>query len=76
MLLRSEIPLDCPVRLIHGTSDEDVPWQTSQKIADRLRSTDVEILFVKNGDHRLSEPHDLEGLRRTVEGLLDQLEHG
>ncbi len=74
LLLRSEIPLDCPVRLIHGTSDEDVPWQTSQKIADRLRSSDVEILFVKNGDHRLSEPHDLERLWRTVERLLDQLE--
>ncbi len=75
LLLRSEIPLDCPVRLIHGTSDEDVPWQTSQKIADRLRSTDVEVLFVKNGDHRLSEPRDLERLGRTVERLLDQLEH-
>jgi len=75
LLLRSEIALDCPVRLIHGTMDEDVPWQTSQKISDRLRSSDVEVLFVKNGDHRLSEPHDLERLCRTVERLLDQLEH-
>ena len=73
LLLHSEIPLDCPVRLIHGTNDEDVPWQTSLKIAERLRSQDVETLFVKNGDHRLSEPEDLNRLCRTVGRLLDQL---
>lgn len=76
LLLRDEIPLDCPVRLIHGTNDEDVPWKTSMKTADKLRSTDVEILYVKNGNHRLSEPHDLDRLCRTVERLLDQLQHG
>ena len=73
LLLRGEIPLDCPVRLIHGTNDEDVPWQTSLKIAERLRSQDVETLFVKNGDHRLSESEDLNRLCRTVGRLLDQL---
>ena len=73
LVLRDEIPLDCPVRLIHGTNDEDVPWQTSLKIAERLRSQDVETLFVKNGDHRLSEAHDLNRLCRTVGRLLDKL---
>ena len=73
LLLRGEIPLDCPVRLIHGTNDEDVPWQTSLKIAERLRSQDVETLFVKNGDHLLSESEDLTRLCRTVGRLLDQL---
>ncbi|HEX9702856.1 MAG TPA: alpha/beta hydrolase [Rhodospirillales bacterium] len=73
LLLRSEIPLDCPVRLIHGTHDEDVPWRTSQRIAEKIRSTDVELLIVKNGDHRLSEPKDLDRLCRTVGRLLDQL---
>jgi pimeloyl-ACP methyl ester carboxylesterase len=74
LVLRDEIPLDCPVRLIHGTNDEDVPWQTSQTIAEKIRSRDVETLFVKNGDHRLSEPRDLDRLCRTTERLLDQLE--
>ena len=74
LLLRGEIPLDCPVRLIHGTNDEDVPWQISLNIAERVRSVDVETLFVKNGDHRLSEPRDLERLCRTVGRLLDQLQ--
>ncbi|NQU61813.1 MAG: alpha/beta hydrolase [Rhodospirillales bacterium] len=73
LLLGGEIPLDCPVRLIHGDKDEDVPWRTALKIAEKLRATDVETLLVKNGDHRLSEPHDLNRLCKTVERLLDQL---
>lgn len=73
LLLRAEIPLDCPVRLIHGTDDEDVPWQTSQTIARMLRSTDVEVTFVKNGDHRLSEPRDLARLTAVVGRLVDEL---
>ncbi|MBT6443301.1 MAG: alpha/beta hydrolase [Rhodospirillales bacterium] len=74
LLLRSEIALDCPVRLIHGLQDKDVPWTTSQKISERLRSTDVETTFVKNGDHRLSEPQDLDRLRATLRGLLKTVE--
>ncbi|NQV83105.1 MAG: alpha/beta hydrolase [Rhodospirillales bacterium] len=73
LLLGAKIPLDCPVRLIHGDKDADVPWQTSLRIAEALRSGDVETLLVKNGDHRLSEPHDLDRLCRTVVRLLDQL---
>ncbi|MBI1985604.1 MAG: hypothetical protein HYS64_02790 [Rhodospirillales bacterium] len=74
LLLKAEIPLDCPVRLIHGTVDKDVPWRTSERLAERLRSQDVETLFVKNGDHRLSEPRDLERLVHVVGRLLDQLQ--
>lgn len=73
LLLQGEISLDCPVRLIHGDNDQDVPWETSLRIANNIRSTDVETLFVKNGDHRLSEPHDLDRLCQTVGRLLDQL---
>jgi dipeptidyl aminopeptidase/acylaminoacyl peptidase len=62
------------VRLIHGTADADVPWRTSERLALTLRSRDVETLFVKNGDHRLSEPKDLERLARVVGRLLDQLQ--
>ncbi len=73
LLLKSEIALDCPVRLIHGTRDEDVPWQTSLTIAEKLGSTDVETIFVKDGDHRLSEPRDLERLCHTLGRLLEQI---
>jgi pimeloyl-ACP methyl ester carboxylesterase len=73
LLLRSEIRLDCPVRLIHGMVDPDVPWATSLKLMERLRAPDVELTLVKGGDHRLSAPRDLDGLCETVERLLDQL---
>lgn len=71
ILLDSEIPLDMPVRLIHGLLDDDVPWQTAHKIMDKVTSSDVEVQFVKTGDHRLSEPHDIDRLLRTVGALLE-----
>ncbi|MDD9876404.1 MAG: alpha/beta hydrolase [Magnetovibrio sp.] len=73
LLLRGEIAINCPVRLIHGREDEDVPWETSHRLMERLASADVEVQLVKAGDHRLSEPHDLTRLRRTLGGLLDGL---
>ncbi len=72
LLLGGPIALDCPVRLIHGKKDPDVPWQTAQRIADALSSTDVEVILVEEGDHRLSEPHDLERLTNVLAALLDR----
>jgi len=71
-LLNAPIGLDCPVRLLHGQADADVPWRTALHIADRLRSRDVEVVLVKDGDHRLSRPQDLGLLRRTLAPLLGQ----
>ena len=73
LLLRGEIAIDCPVRLIHGMKDADVPWETSLKLMERLRTDNVEIQFVKSGDHRLSEDHDLARLTRTLDALLDEV---
>lgn len=73
LLLRAPIPLDCPVRLIHGMADKDVPWQTSIRICQGLESDDVEIALVKAGGHRLSEPDDLARLTATVEGLIERV---
>jgi pimeloyl-ACP methyl ester carboxylesterase len=70
LLLGAAIPLDLPVRLIHGQRDEDVPWQLALTLAERLSGDDVEVQLVKNGDHRLSEPADLARLRTTVEQLV------
>ena len=58
------------MRLIHGMRDPDVPWRTSLALADRLRSDDVEITLIKAGDHRLSEPRDLDRLCDALELLL------
>ena len=68
--LRDRIPLDCPVRLIHGWRDEDVPWRTSLRLAARLRSGDVRVEIVGDGDHRLSRDADLSRLARTLHGVL------
>ncbi|HSK39115.1 MAG TPA: alpha/beta hydrolase [Arenibaculum sp.] len=72
LLLRDTIALDCPVRLLQGMRDPDVPWRTSLTLAERLRTEDVGITLVKDGDHRLSRPQDLELLCRTLGGMLDR----
>lgn len=73
-LLPETIPLDIPVRLLHGERDNDVPSQISTKLAAALRSDAVQLTFVKDGDHRLSRPQDIALLLRTVDGLLSDLE--
>lgn len=73
LLLDGRVELDVPVRLIHGMKDEDVPWETSLRLQDRLTSDDVEVQLVKAGDHRLSEPHDLDRLCRTLDAVLNGL---
>ncbi|MEQ8410250.1 MAG: alpha/beta hydrolase [Erythrobacter sp.] len=70
MRLGREIAIDCPVRLLHGQDDADVPWEVSLRLAEALRSDDIQVTLVKHGDHRLSRESDLALLRRTVAALL------
>jgi pimeloyl-ACP methyl ester carboxylesterase len=72
LLLADPIALDCPVRLLHGQCDADVPWELALRIADELTSTDVRVILIKDGDHRLSRPQDLALLCETLAALLDQ----
>jgi len=72
LLLSAPIPLRCPVRLLHGQADPDVPWETALRIAGQVASTDVQVTLVKDGDHRLSRPQDLALLRRVIGDLLAQ----
>jgi pimeloyl-ACP methyl ester carboxylesterase len=65
-----EIPLLCPVRLLHGMLDDAVPCQTSLHLAERLRSKDVTVTLVKEGDHRLSKSADLARLAAMLDELL------
>lgn len=70
-LLHVEIPIDCPVRLLHGMMDTDVPPQYAPALMERLRSGDVQTILVKQGDHRLSRGQDIDLLIETVANLLD-----
>lgn len=70
-LLDSQIALDVPVRLVHGEKDGDVPLEIAFRTADRLRSGDVQLLVIKGGGHRLSEPHEIDAILRTISGLLE-----
>ena len=72
-LLHAEVAIDCPVRLLHGQADPDVPWAYSLELMKRLRSADVQATFVKDGDHRLSRTQDIALLIATVEALLEAL---
>ncbi len=71
-LLDGAIPLTCPVRLIHGQADPDVPWEISLRLAKALRSADVQVSLIKDGDHRLSRDADIALLLRTVAALADE----
>jgi pimeloyl-ACP methyl ester carboxylesterase len=69
LVLRGDLPLYCPVRLLHGLADDSVPWQQSLKLAERLAGDDVSLTLVKGGDHRLSSEADLARLARVLDEL-------
>ena len=69
LLLDKKLTLPCPVRLLHGQSDPDVPWEYSLQIAQHLEAPEVITTLIKGGDHRLSTPADIARLIATVEEL-------
>ncbi len=75
-VLDGEIAIDAPVRILQGGLDPDVPWTHSLDLADKLRSSDVVWSLIKDGDHRLSRPQDIERMVATVldvAGMVDSL---
>jgi pimeloyl-ACP methyl ester carboxylesterase len=68
-LLDHPIPLEIPMHLIHGQRDDEVKWETSLAIADRVISRDVTVTLIKDGDHRLNREHDLAVLMGAVKAM-------
>jgi len=71
LLLEGPVAIDCPIRLIHGELDRDVPVDIAFRTLRALRSRDVQLTIVKGGGHRLSEPHEIDAILRTVASLLE-----
>jgi dipeptidyl aminopeptidase/acylaminoacyl peptidase len=70
-LLESQVAIDCPVRLVHGDQDEEVPLDVAFRTMRALRSADVQLNVIKGGGHRLSAPHEIAAILRTVEALVE-----
>ena len=69
LLLGGLIETGCPVRILQGVQDADVPWQHAMELSSRLARDDVVMTLVKDGDHRLSRPEDIERLIAAVQEL-------
>lgn len=71
LLLDSTIEVHCPVRILQGQQDEDVPWEHALKTAAAIASDDVVTMLVKGADHRMSEPADIARLEAVLDELLE-----
>lgn len=69
LLLARGVAFEGPVRLIHGQADRDVPWEISIRLAAALRSADVQVHLIKDGDHRLSRRADIAVLLGALDAL-------
>uniref|UniRef100_A0A672RWK8 Mycophenolic acid acyl-glucuronide esterase, mitochondrial-like n=1 Tax=Sinocyclocheilus grahami TaxID=75366 RepID=A0A672RWK8_SINGR len=72
-ILQSPIPITCPVRLIHGLKDKDVPWHISMQVAERVLSPDVDVILRRHGQHRMAEKDDIKLIVYTIDDLIDKL---
>jgi len=71
LVLRAPLAAACPVRLLHGMADADVPWETATRLAAHIEGADVRAILLRGGDHRLSEERDLALLAETIHTLPD-----
>lgn len=60
----------CPVHILQGMNDPDVPWPHALKLVEHLPAEATTLTLIKDGDHRLSRPQDLALLERTVEAMI------
>ncbi len=70
LLLGAPIDINCPVRIIQGMADPDVPWRHALRLAECLATDDLEMTLLKSGNHRLSKPIEIARIVATIEGLL------
>ncbi len=69
-ILPGPVAIDCPVRILQGGQDPDVPWAHALNLAQALSGPDVVFTLIRDGDHRLSRPQDIERLIATVSDAI------
>lgn len=67
LVLGGSIAVGCPVRILQGVKDADVPWQHAFALTSQLPSDDVVLTLIQDGDHRLSRPQDIARLIAAIE---------
>ena len=72
LLFGAPIETGCPVHILQGVEDPDVPWRHAQELVSRLAFDDVVLTLIEDGDHRLSRPQDIDRLLRTVSAMVDR----
>ena len=72
LLLGGPIALSCPVRILQGMADPDVPWEHAMKLVEKIGGNPV-ITLVKRGDHRLSTEEDLARMKSAVDALVSEI---
>jgi pimeloyl-ACP methyl ester carboxylesterase len=75
LLNKSSIDISCPVHLIHGMQDIDIPYTISTRGAEKIKSNNVVIKLVKDGNHNLSRPQDLELISNSIEEINSFLKY-
>lgn len=70
LLLRGSIETGCAVHILQGMEDPDVPWRHALELVEHLPGEDVSLTLIKDGDHRLSRPEDLDRLIAAVEAMV------
>jgi hypothetical protein len=70
LLGEGPLPLDLPIRILHGCQDPDVPWRHSLDLLDIIAGADIRLTLIKDGEHRLSRPQDLALLRAALTEFL------
>ena len=71
LLLGGLIETGCPVRILQGVRDPDVPFGHALELVSRIARDDVVLSLIKDGDHRLSRPEDIDRMLRTVAECCD-----
>ena len=70
----SSLQISCPIKVLHAWQDAEIPFEQSLKLQEMVQSPDFDIIFRKDGNHRLMKSRDLTLLTYTIHSLLNELE--